>query len=69
MTTKFTQVNNIEILLKQTMFPFLKKDSLLKLNKIATIDLKFSAGKIGELDEETIKRIDKNLIALFQIQI
>ncbi|MBM4166744.1 MAG: type II toxin-antitoxin system PemK/MazF family toxin [Ignavibacteria bacterium] len=67
-TTKFALIHHNEILLRQSSFPFLKKDSLLKLNKLATIDIKFSAGRIGFLNQETLKLVDRNLIELFQLQ-
>jgi mRNA interferase MazF len=45
----------------------LKKDSLVRLNKIATIDKEIVLGKLGEIDDNTLNRIDENLLALFDI--
>jgi mRNA interferase MazF len=45
----------------------LKKDSLVRLNKIATIDKEIVLGKLGEIDDNTLNRIDENLLVLFDI--
>ena len=46
----------------------LKKDSLIKLNKLATLSHDLIKGKIGELSTDDLKEIDKKLIALFKIK-
>jgi mRNA interferase MazF len=45
----------------------LKKDSLVRLNKIATIDKEIVLGKLVEIDDNTLNRIDENLLVLFDI--
>jgi mRNA interferase MazF len=45
----------------------LKKDSLIKLNKLATLSRDLVKGKIGELSNYDLKEIDKKLINLFKI--
>ena len=46
----------------------LKKDSLIKLNKLATLSHDLIKGKIGELSATDLKEIDKKLMALFKIK-
>lgn len=46
----------------------LKKDSLIKLNKLATLSHDLIKGKIGELSADDLKEIDKKLIDLFNIK-
>ena len=46
----------------------LKKDSLIKLNKLATLSHDLIKGKIGELSTDDLKEIDKKLMALFKIK-
>jgi mRNA-degrading endonuclease toxin of MazEF toxin-antitoxin module len=46
----------------------LKKDSLIKLNKLATLSHDLIKGKIGELSTDDLKKIDKKLMALFKIK-
>ncbi len=45
----------------------LKKESLLRLSKIATIDKALVLGKIGSVHNSTIKEINSSLIELFQL--
>ena len=45
----------------------LKKDSLIKLNKLATLSRDLVKGKIGELSADDLIEIDKKLINLFKI--
>ncbi|MCU0285620.1 MAG: type II toxin-antitoxin system PemK/MazF family toxin [Acidobacteria bacterium] len=45
----------------------LKKDSLVKLNKIATLSHDLIKGKIGELLPKDLEEIDKRLLELFNL--
>lgn len=46
----------------------LKKESLIKTNKIATLDKKLLLGKIGNLSDDIMKQIDKKLTELFRLK-
>ena len=46
----------------------LKKKSLVKISKIATIDKSLAIGKLGAIDVERIKELDRKLIAIFEIK-
>ena len=45
----------------------LKKVSLLKLNKLATLDKELIIGRLGTINKETLYLINKNLIKIFQL--
>jgi mRNA interferase MazF len=45
----------------------LKKDSLIRLSKIATLDKTLALGLIGNVDETILKEIDRNLIKIFAL--
>lgn len=65
-----TQVNlkeSTDIILNSNNSNGLKKDSLLRLTKIATIDKASVLGKLGEVGERTIKQINANLITIFEL--
>ena len=47
----------------------LKKPSLLRIGKIATIDQALVIGKLGNIKADEIKELDKKLIKLFDINI
>src|SRR3989338_9040680 len=47
----------------------LKKDSIIKLQKITTIHKRIVLGKIGELPSQRLQEVDERLIKIFQISI
>ena len=47
----------------------LRVESIIKLNKLATIDKELILGELRVLSESDIKAIDKKLIAVFNISI
>jgi hypothetical protein len=47
----------------------LKLESILKLNKLATLDKQLILGKLGELNSAEIAVVDKGLVAVFDIHI
>jgi mRNA interferase MazF len=46
----------------------LRKDSLVKLNKLATLSYDLIKGKIGELSSDDLKETDKKLMDLFKLK-
>ncbi len=68
-TTNFKDIGVNDLMLSPNSINGLKKDSLLKLNKIATLDLDLVAGKIGNLDESELKEVDKKLVAVLKIKV
>ena len=68
-TTNLKVTGTSDLILKVNQTNGLKKDSLLKLNKIATLDLGLVMGKIGNLNESELKEVDKKLMETFKIRI
>jgi mRNA interferase MazF len=56
-----------DILLKPTKNNGLKKESLLRLSKLATIDKDLVLGKIGRMDAPDLKQVNINLIKLLKL--
>ena len=46
----------------------LKKDSIVKLNKIATLDYSLIMGSVGLLVENELKEVDRKLVLIFNIK-
>lgn len=68
-TTNLKEVVSSDLLLKANQNNGLKKDSLLKMNKIATLDLELVVGEIGSLTETELMEVDKKLIEAFTISV
>ena len=65
-----TQLNwkeETDILLKPTKNNGLKKESLVRLAKLATIDKNLALGRIGRMDANDLKQVNINLIKLFKL--
>jgi len=65
-----TQLNwkeETDILLKPTKNNGLKKESLVRLSKLATIDKNLALGRIGRMDANDLKQVNINLIKLFKL--
>ena len=60
-------INDIEV--KPTTDNGLKADSIIKLNKLATIDKSLALGELGNLTANDLKEVDKKLLAVFAISI
>jgi mRNA interferase MazF len=56
-----------DLLLKPTKNNGLKKESLLRLSKIATIDKNLALGRIGRIDTKDLKQVNFNLIKLLKL--
>ena len=58
-----------DVVLKPTKENGLKKESVLKLHKLATLERDLIFGRIGNLDNATMRIVDQKLILVFKIQI
>jgi len=58
---------NTDVFLKPTIENGLKKDSIVRLSKLATLDKDLAIGLIGQVDEDAIKSINKSLIKVLEI--
>ncbi len=70
-TTQFDQKEKYDIILTADSRDFqktgLKRESLLKLNKLTTLNKKMIVGKIGSLSNELMSQVNRNLRCLFKI--
>lgn len=67
-STQLKWKEETDILLKPTEENGLKKKSLLRLSKIATIDKDLVLGRLGTVDEETILLINNNLKKILRLE-
>lgn len=58
-----------DLLLSANLTNGLKRNSFVRLSKIATIDSRLVLGKLGEISKNKLHKLDKNLIAILQINI
>ena len=68
-STKLDWEESTDLILKPEKANGLKKKSLVRTSKIATIDKSLAIGKLGAIDVERIKELDRKLIAIFEIKI
>ncbi len=67
-STKLKLQEETDIKLKPTQENGLKKESLIRLNKLATLDQELIIGRLGTVGKETLDLIDQNLIKIFKIE-
>jgi len=67
-TINLQQLNDTDMLLQKSTTNGLKKDSLVKINKIATLDHGLIMGSVGKLVENELKEVDRKLLILFNIK-
>jgi len=66
-STQIQWKEETDILLQPNPKNGLKKESLIRLSKIATIDKDLVFGRLGRIDNAILKLINKNLIVIFQL--
>ena len=62
---KWKEVTDIELI--PSITNGIKKFSIIRLSKIATIDKSLAVGKLGELQKNEMAELNRNLKVLFQI--
>ena len=67
-TSQLTLRKDTDIKLQQTQQNGLKRNSILLLDKIATLSKKLVTGRIEILTDNELILIDKNLVKIFQIK-
>ena len=67
-STQIKWKEDTDVLLKPTKDNGLKKESLIRLSKLATIDKDLAIGLIGRVDKDTIRSINQNLIKIFKLE-
>lgn len=66
-TTQLQWNNNTDVALIPNSFNNLKKESLIRTNKMATLDKSLAKGLLGKLSTHELFELDKNLKILFQL--
>jgi mRNA interferase MazF len=67
-TTRLKWHSEYDIVIKPTALNGLKKNSLIRLNKLATVDKELVIGLLGELDDDYLKQLNYNLIKILKIE-
>ena len=67
-TTQFHWKSEFDVEVEPSFENGLKRKSLIRLNKLATIDKDIILGKLGDLQNETISEINNKLIQILQLQ-
>lgn len=66
-TTQIKWNTEFDVLLHPSDLNGLKKVSLIRLNKLATIDKNLVIGRLGSLDEPSVGLLNRNLIQIFRL--
>ncbi len=67
-TTQLKWQSDFDIIVQPTKLNGLKKTSLIRLNKIATIDKELIIGLLGQLDAKYTGQLDDNLIRILKLK-
>ncbi|MGK7395049.1 MAG: type II toxin-antitoxin system PemK/MazF family toxin [Candidatus Cyclobacteriaceae bacterium M3_2C_046] len=57
-----------DVLIEPSKRNGIKKDSLIRLTKLATIDKDLAIGRLGTVEDKIINQINKNLIKIFKLE-
>lgn len=66
-TTQIKWSTGFDVLLTPSDLNGLKKVSLIRLNKLATIDKDLVEGRLGSLNEPSLGLLNRNLIRIFRL--
>ncbi|GAA4412875.1 type II toxin-antitoxin system PemK/MazF family toxin [Nibrella viscosa] len=66
-TTQLQWQETTDVLLMPNVSNGLKKQSLIRLSKLATIDISLVEGRLGAVSESELENIHRNLRILFQL--
>lgn len=66
-TTQLKWQSDFDFTLHPSKINGLKKTSLVRLSKLATIDKQLVIGKLGKLESKYLKTLNENLIQIFQL--
>jgi mRNA interferase MazF len=66
-STQLKWKEETDIIMKPSGGNGLKKESLLRLSKIATIDKSLALGLLGKIDGQVMKQVNHNLTKLFKL--
>jgi len=66
-TTQLKWQEDFDVKIEPSQTNGLKKTSLIRLSKLATIDKDLVIGKLGNLSQEELTSVDKNLVKIFKL--
>jgi len=66
-TTQIKWQEEFDMILKPSQENGLKRPSVLRLSKLATIDKDLVIGKLGNLSPDELTNVDKNLVKIFKL--
>ncbi|MEQ6120169.1 type II toxin-antitoxin system PemK/MazF family toxin [Reichenbachiella sp. MALMAid0571] len=66
-TTQIKWQEDFDLKIEPTQANRLKRTSLIRLSKLATIDKDLVIGKLGDLSPDELVNVDKNLIRIFKL--
>lgn len=67
-TTQLKWQEDFDVKIESSQTNGLKMTSLIRLGKLATLDRDLVIGKLGNLSQEELTSVDKNLIKLFKLR-
>lgn len=66
-TTQFKWQEDFNVKIEPSQTNGLKRTSLIRLSKLATIDKDLVIGKLGNLLQDELANVDKNLVKIFKL--
>lgn len=66
-TTQLKWQEDFDVKIEPSQTNGLKRTSLIRLSKIATIDKDLVIGKLGNLSQDELSNVDKNLVKIFKL--
>jgi len=66
-STQMKWKEETDVVLKPSNNNGLKKESLIRLSKLATIDKDLALGRIGSMDDDDLKKVNVNLMKLLKL--
>ncbi len=67
-TTQLKWQEDFDLKIEPSQINRLKRTSLIRLSKLATIDKDLVIGKLGSLSQDELTVVDKNLIRIFKLR-
>jgi len=68
-TTQLKWQSEFDITIQPTKSNGLKKTSLIRLNKFATVDKELIIGLLGQLDKKYLDQLNENLVKILKLNI
>jgi len=66
-STRLKWKEDTDILLEPSIANGLKSESIIRLSKLATLDKDLALGRLGTIEDTTLKKVNKNLIKILRL--